>query len=273
MASRLRGPRAQRKVGKPLRIRRTGRNPHARARTIVGEWCEDLGVSEDIQDEVLLCLSEHYLLRRRNEFDTHQWPAHPEPRNWRFLWRRTVARILGWEGPRRTEGSVEGFSPAVNRAIRRMVWPDRQGEDAVVAQRPRPPDSDPSGPAVQVHSENARCNINRTLSGNEHNIPGEPDLCHASVDLCAPEEAPPEAPLSQHNKGSPPRVPEIGGPNVECNCTQELPSSQHEDSEGYLGEEGLQPDSFQSDANDNDISFPITQPRRRGWSDSDEEAE
>ena len=34
-----------------------------RARKVFAEWCEDLGVSEDIHDQVVLCYSEEYLLR------------------------------------------------------------------------------------------------------------------------------------------------------------------------------------------------------------------
>ena len=131
-----------------------------RARKVFAEWCEDLGVSEDIQDQVVLCCSEEYLLRQlrenvlRRRFrevdDYDAWPTYPEPRNWRFLWRRTVAKILGWRSPRRMDAGGEWFSPEVNHALRHLMWPDlEEGHIGSPVHSSPPVDDCPPRPIVK----------------------------------------------------------------------------------------------------------------------------
>lgn len=54
-------------------------------------------------------------------------PAVPGPRNFRFLFRRQVASLLGWSD-RREEGEIHGFSDAINTFVREIWWPDGGAE-------------------------------------------------------------------------------------------------------------------------------------------------
>lgn len=89
------------------------------------EWLQqDQGQGELMVAEVLRCLEEVYLLSLPFPKGV-QWPTNPGPRNFRFLFRRQVARLLGWT-ERRVEGEANSFSEAVNRGLRVCWWPDEE---------------------------------------------------------------------------------------------------------------------------------------------------
>ncbi|KAG0557481.1 hypothetical protein KC19_11G134100 [Ceratodon purpureus] len=75
--------------------------------------------------EVKKCLDEKHLLLLPLPKGVH-WPVAPLSRNFRFLFRRQVAHLLGWK-ERRVEGDSSSFSSAVNLGLRQVWWPD---EDA-----------------------------------------------------------------------------------------------------------------------------------------------
>lgn len=74
--------------------------------------------------EVLRCLDEKHLLSLPLPKGV-RWPEEPIARNFRFLFRRQVAHLLGWT-ERRVEGEALGFSFAINKGLRFCWWPDEE---------------------------------------------------------------------------------------------------------------------------------------------------
>lgn len=73
------------------------------------------------------CLEEAHLLSLPLPKGVH-WPAAPLSRNFRFLFRRQVAHLLGWKD-KRVEGDPSSFSFAVNLGLRQVWWPDEEATE------------------------------------------------------------------------------------------------------------------------------------------------
>lgn len=92
------------------------------------EWLQvEQGQGDLMVKEVLNCLDEAHLVSLPLPKGVH-WPARPAARNFRFLFRRQVAHLLGWTD-RRVEGEAVGFSFAVNRGLRSCWWPDEESQE------------------------------------------------------------------------------------------------------------------------------------------------
>lgn len=98
------------------------------AAEVIREWALEEQHCTPEQCKVILgCLSPAFLCSLPPPPFANRWPRHPRPHNFRFLFRRQVALVLGWR-ERREEGDKEGFSDAVNSVLRDDVWPDADSQ-------------------------------------------------------------------------------------------------------------------------------------------------
>ncbi|KAG0606493.1 hypothetical protein M758_9G145100, partial [Ceratodon purpureus] len=74
--------------------------------------------------EVLRCQDEKYLLSLPLPKGV-RWPEEPAARNFRFLFRRQVAQLLGWT-EWRVDGEANGFSFSINKGLRFCWWLDEE---------------------------------------------------------------------------------------------------------------------------------------------------
>ncbi|KAG0560795.1 hypothetical protein KC19_9G014000 [Ceratodon purpureus] len=74
--------------------------------------------------EVLRYLDEKYLLSLPLPKGV-RWPEEPAARNFRFMFRRQVAQLLG-STERRVESEANGFSFSINKGLRFCWWPDEE---------------------------------------------------------------------------------------------------------------------------------------------------
>lgn len=89
---------------------------------ILYAWGLSKGGNEKVAQEVVNCLDETFLLSLPTPERNHSWPEHPGPANWRYLFHRQIARLLGWREKKR-EGHPDGVPPEVERFLREKHWP------------------------------------------------------------------------------------------------------------------------------------------------------
>lgn len=94
----------------------------------VGRHC----ATPDVVRKVKLCLQEEFLLGLVEPNSNHFWPANPDGRSWRYLFRRQCFRVLGVH-ERIPEGHPDGLPAVVNNFIRMRWWPDPDTESGAEA--------------------------------------------------------------------------------------------------------------------------------------------
>lgn len=57
-------------------------------------WALQHGASRVTAQQVVNCLQEDFLLRLPIPEASHDWPEHPGTKNWRYLCRRQIGRLL-----------------------------------------------------------------------------------------------------------------------------------------------------------------------------------
>lgn len=75
-----------------------------------------------IAQKIVNCLHESFLLNLTPPHTNHFWPAVPGIRNWRYLCRRQIARLLGWS-ELIPEGHPDGITEQLNIFLRTKQWP------------------------------------------------------------------------------------------------------------------------------------------------------
>lgn len=97
----------------------------SRAAAVIRTWAVMQHSASENQVRLLLqCMNRGFLASRPKLAKSRALPEQPSNKNYRQLYYRNAAAILGWGPARRREGEGHGFSEEVYEQLRSVVFPD-----------------------------------------------------------------------------------------------------------------------------------------------------